>query len=139
MIFFFAYKNVCRGFQWARELGQLCTSKVRVPVYPAEHFYVITNPMPDIHNNLPCVRDFDSATYIREYNGGFLVGAFEPEAKPAFMDYRTIPENWKYKLPDGWKHFGKLCSICIFTRYTCLEIITIIIKKKKSYINTPSY
>ncbi|KAL4119079.1 hypothetical protein QTP88_011944 [Uroleucon formosanum] len=94
----------CAGM-WAREVGNLCSPKVRVPVYPAEHFYVTTSPLPGIGVDLPCIRDFDSHIYAREYNSGFLVGGFEKIAKPAFLNMKLIPPDWKKDMPSDWKHF----------------------------------
>lgn len=76
-------------------------------MYPAEHFYVTTSPIHGVPHDLPYVRDYDSSLYIRELNGGFMVGGFEPEAKPAFTNYRLIPENWKSTLPTDWDHFSE--------------------------------
>src|SRR6266581_1559121 len=47
----------CAG-QWARELGAL--SGVNVPVFSAEHFYLVTRPIPGVHSNLPVMRDPDA-------------------------------------------------------------------------------
>lgn len=88
-------------------MGNLCSPKVRVPVYPAEHFYVTTNPLPGISTDLPCIRDFDSCIYAREYNSGFLIGGFEKTAKPAFLNMKLIPPDWKKDMPIDWKHFSK--------------------------------
>jgi len=79
-----------------------------VPVYPAEHFYVTTSPLPEIGVDLPCIRDFDSHIYAREYNSGFLVGGFEKIAKPAFLNMKLIPPDWKKDMPLDWNHFSKL-------------------------------
>ncbi|XP_050540511.1 pyruvate dehydrogenase phosphatase regulatory subunit, mitochondrial-like isoform X2 [Daktulosphaira vitifoliae] len=94
----------CAGM-WAREVGNLCSPKVRVPVYPAEHFYVTTNPLSGVNDDLPCLRDFDSHIYAREYNSGFLIGGFEKVAKPAFLNTALIPADWKKDMPQDWKHF----------------------------------
>ncbi|XP_069681446.1 pyruvate dehydrogenase phosphatase regulatory subunit, mitochondrial-like [Periplaneta americana] len=97
----------CAGM-WARELGMKCSPRVRVPAIPAEHFYVTTSCFePALDAWLPCVRDYDSHTYVREWNGGFMVGAFELEAKPAFGG-GYVPEEWKNKLPQDWNHFMPL-------------------------------
>lgn len=97
---------------------------MRVPVYPAEHFYVTTNPLPGVPHNIPYVRDFDSAIYIRELNGGFMVGGFEPTAKPAFTQHHFIPDDWKNTLPSDWDHFGmqflKNTKHCKHFRYMAL-------------------
>lgn len=36
-----------------------------------------------------------------------MVGGFELEAKPAFTNYRLIPETWKSTLPTDWDHFSE--------------------------------
>nr|XP_018910548.1 PREDICTED: pyruvate dehydrogenase phosphatase regulatory subunit, mitochondrial-like isoform X2 [Bemisia tabaci] len=97
----------CAGM-WARELGLKSEPKVRIPVYPAEHYYAKTTPISGISDNLPYIRDFDSHIYMREYNGGFLVGGFEPQAKPAFLGHKGVPGDWKKQLPADWDHFKPL-------------------------------
>nr|CAD7398058.1 unnamed protein product [Timema cristinae] len=93
--------------EWARGLGLRCSPTVRIPALPAEHFYVTTPPMADLDPWLPCVRDYDSHTYAREWEGGFMVGGFEKEAKPAFNG-GDVPLDWKNNLPQDWKHFMPL-------------------------------
>nr|CAD7439980.1 unnamed protein product [Timema bartmani] len=96
----------CAGM-WARGLGLRCSPTVRIPALPAEHFYVTTPPVADLDPWLPCVRDYDSHTYAREWEGGFMVGGFEKEAKPAFNG-GDVPVDWKNNLPQDWKHFMPL-------------------------------
>lgn len=73
-----------------------------------------------IDENLPCVRDFDSYTYAREYEKGFMIGWFEPEAKPAFLKGK-IPKDWKKYLRYDWKHISKYtfvsCRNYLIRRY----------------------
>ncbi|XP_066597840.1 pyruvate dehydrogenase phosphatase regulatory subunit, mitochondrial-like isoform X2 [Prorops nasuta] len=98
----------CAGM-WARELGLKCTPPVRIPAYPAEHFYAITPPLsPNVDEDLPCVRDFDSYSYMREWNGGLLVGWFEPEAKPAFENGNVPKKNWAKQIQVDPKHIAPL-------------------------------
>ena len=98
-------------FQWARDLGLKCSPRVRVPVIPAEHFYITTPCFePELDPRLPCVRDYDSHTYVREWEGGFMVGAFELEAKPAFGG-SGIVEDWKNKLPQDWNHISEFLAV----------------------------
>lgn len=81
-----------------------------MPAIPAEHFYVTTSCfVPKLDSLLPCVRDYDSHTYVREWDGGLMVGGFELEAKPAFGG-SDIPEDWKNKLPQDWNHFSKFLT-----------------------------
>ena len=66
---------------WSRQLGE--EINVSVPLYPNEHFYIITEPMKDLPQNLPVLRDYNACLYLKEDAGKMLVGIFEPNAKPA--------------------------------------------------------
>jgi 4-methylaminobutanoate oxidase (formaldehyde-forming) len=81
----------CAGM-WGREVGLM--AGVRVPLHACEHYYILTDPMPDVPANLPVLRDLDSCAYIKEDAGKLLVGAFEPNAKPWGMD--GIPEDFSF-------------------------------------------
>jgi 4-methylaminobutanoate oxidase (formaldehyde-forming) len=106
----------CAG-QWARELGAL--SGVNVPLFPAEHFYLVTRPISGVHPDLPVMRDPDGYIYYKEEVGGLVMGGFEPVAKP--WDVRGIPEGFEFRLlPEDWEHFGILMQNAIH-RTPCLE------------------
>ncbi|XP_028392867.1 pyruvate dehydrogenase phosphatase regulatory subunit, mitochondrial-like isoform X2 [Dendronephthya gigantea] len=97
----------CAG-QWARELGLKSEPVVHVPLHSAEHFYIVTKPLPEIDPMLPVLRDADGWTYFREWNGGILAGGFEPKAKPIFYDDK-IPEKFEFQLfSEDWDHFEVL-------------------------------
>jgi hypothetical protein len=69
----------------------------------AEHFYVVTENLPEPPGSLPVLRDPDHAIYIKEDAGKFLVGMFEPVAKPWGMG--GIPEDCSFEqLPADWDH-----------------------------------
>lgn len=69
----------CAGM-WAREVG--AWADVTVPLHAAEHFYIVTEPLPGLRAGLPILRDADACTYFKEDAGKLLVGWFEPVAKP---------------------------------------------------------
>ena len=69
---------------WSRQIGE--DIGVSIPLYPNEHFYVITEPMNDLPKDLPVLRDYDDCLYFKEDAGKILVGIFEPNAKPAFKE-----------------------------------------------------
>ena len=52
-----------------------------VPVWPCEHFYLLTKPVDGISGNMPTLSDHDGHLYIRDDSGGLLVGCFEPHAR----------------------------------------------------------
>ena len=92
----------CAGM-WARELG--ATAGSHVPLHAAEHFYVVTEPVPGVDGTvLPTLRDPDGCLYARTEPGGkLLVGFFEPVAKPWGQD--GIPEDFSFgRLAEDWQH-----------------------------------
>ncbi len=50
--------------------------------------YIVTEGF-DVSKNLPVLRDLDGLLYAREWSGGMLVGGFELEAKPCFVDEKA--------------------------------------------------
>jgi len=78
-----------------------------VPVIPVEHQYIVTEPHPDLvarrKAGLPemaVLRESDSAWYMREENGGFILGPYERGAPCCYLDgpsaaseYELFQEN----------------------------------------------
>lgn len=90
----------CAGM-WGREVGRM--AGVDVPLHAAEHFYVVTENLPEPPGAVPVLRDPDAAIYFKEDAGKLLVGMFEPVAKPWGMG--GIPEHGSYtQLPADWDH-----------------------------------
>lgn len=94
----------CAGF-WARGVGQLSEPYVKVPLHAVEHYYLHTKPIPELDPLTPVLRDQDGYIYIRENNGRFLAGGFEPVAKPAFEDGKIPASSKERSLPEDWDHF----------------------------------
>ncbi len=89
---------------WSRQLGE--EINVSVPLYPNEHFYIITEPIKDLPRDLPVLRDYNACLYLKEDAGKMLVGIFEPNAKPAFKDKGKVPNDFSFgELPDDFDHF----------------------------------
>ena len=64
-----------------------------VPVMPVEHQYIVTEPHPAVvarrAAGLPemgVLRESDSSWYLREENGGFLLGPYEIGAPACYVD-----------------------------------------------------
>ena len=99
----------CAG-AWARQVGAL--AGVAVPLYAAEHMYVTTEPSSAATSGLPVLRDTDGTVYVKEDAGKFVVGCFEPEAKPLSM--RALPERFEFgELAEDWEHFEEPMSKAI--------------------------
>ena len=89
---------------WSRQIGE--DIGVSVPLYPNEHFYIITEPMKDLPKNLPVLRDYNDCLYLKEDAGKMLVGIFEPSAKNAFKEEGIVPEDFSFgEFPDDFDHF----------------------------------
>ena len=65
---------------WSRDLA--AKAGVNVPLHAAEHFYIVTEPIPGLSRQLPVMRDPDHCAYYKEDAGKLLIGWFEPVAKP---------------------------------------------------------
>src|SRR5437867_5416784 len=106
----------CAG-QWAREFGE--SAGVNVPLYSAEHFYVVTKSIRGVTPSLPVIRDPDGFIYYKEEVGGLVMGGFEPVAKP--WNVPRIPERFEFQLlPEDWDQFEVLMTNAIH-RTPCLE------------------
>ena len=92
---------LCTGL-WSRKLAAM--AGVQAPIWPCEHFYLLTKGIADIQGNLPTLSDHDSHLYIRDDSGGLLVGCFEPLGKP--IDPEVLGEDFSFQLlPEDWDHF----------------------------------
>ncbi|MEM8685957.1 MAG: FAD-dependent oxidoreductase [Pseudomonadota bacterium] len=92
---------VCAGL-WSRKTAGL--SGVGAPVWPCEHFYLLTKPVEGISGNMPTLSDHDSHLYIRDDSGGLLIGCFEPMGKAISPD--ELGEDFAFQLlPEDWDHF----------------------------------
>ena len=89
---------------WSRQIGE--DIGVSVPLYPNEHFYIITEPLKDLPTDLPVLRDYNDCLYLKEDAGKMLVGIFEPGAKNAFKDKGIVPNDFSFgEFPDDFDHF----------------------------------
>lgn len=87
------YVVLCAGM-WSRQIGE--AAGVSIPLYPNEHFYMITEDYKKLPKNLPTFRDPDTYLYMREYNRKLMIGIFEPDAKNAFKKTNKVPENFSF-------------------------------------------
>ncbi len=80
----------CSG-NFARKTGAMVG--LDIPVIPVEHQYIVTEPSPLIKERqakgLPemgVLREADSSWYLREENGGFVLGIYEKGAPCCYVD-----------------------------------------------------
>jgi glycine cleavage system aminomethyltransferase T/glycine/D-amino acid oxidase-like deaminating enzyme len=87
------YIVLCAGM-WSRQIGE--AAGVSIPLYPNEHFYMITEDYKNLPKTLPTFRDPDTYLYAREYHGKIMIGIFEPNAKNAFKKTGKVPNNFSF-------------------------------------------
>jgi 4-methylaminobutanoate oxidase (formaldehyde-forming) len=94
---------------WGRTLADM--SGVTLPLHACEHFYIVTEPIPNLQR-LPVLRVPDECTYYKEDAGKMLIGAFELKAKPWGME--GISEDFCFdQLPEDFDHFQPILENAI--------------------------
>ena len=82
------------------------------PLWPCEHFYLLTKPVDGIIGNTPTLSDHDQHLYIRDDSGGLLVGCFEPMGKPIAPE--ALGEDFAFQLlPEDWDHFEPMMAAAL--------------------------
>jgi dimethylglycine dehydrogenase len=76
---------------YARKTGEMIG--LDIPVIPVEHQYLVTEPHPELQqrraDGLPemaVLRESDGSWYLREENGGFILGPYEEGAPCCYVD-----------------------------------------------------
>jgi heterotetrameric sarcosine oxidase gamma subunit len=92
----------CAGM-WARQLG--AKSGVTIPLQAAEHYYLITERIPELSNTWPVLEDPGSYGYFREEVGGLMIGLFEPLCAP--WNVAGIPDDFSFgEIQPDWERMG---------------------------------
>jgi 4-methylaminobutanoate oxidase (formaldehyde-forming) len=92
----------CAGL-WARELGAL--SGVAISNQAAEHYYLITEAIKDLPQNMPVLEDPSAYGYYRQEGGGLMVGLFEPVCAPWKIEGAPVDTPYLDLEPD-WERMG---------------------------------
>ena len=80
------------GGMWARDLGR--QNNVGVPIHACEHYYLVTEPIPDLPADLPVLRSYCDGTYWKEDAGKLLFGFAHFHAKAWAKD--GIPDSFEF-------------------------------------------
>jgi 4-methylaminobutanoate oxidase (formaldehyde-forming) len=92
----------CAGM-WARQLA--ARNGVVVPLQAAEHYYLLTEEIPDMSGDWPVLEDPASYGYFREEGGGLMLGLFEAVCAP--WQVGGVPEDFSFgELPPDWDRMG---------------------------------
>jgi 4-methylaminobutanoate oxidase (formaldehyde-forming) len=92
----------CAGM-WARQLGEVCG--VSIPNQAAEHYYLLTDDMPEVDRSWPVIEDSSRCVYVRPEGGGLMLGLFEWEG--ATWNARDIPNEFSFgEIEPDWDRMG---------------------------------
>jgi len=76
---------------YARQTGDMVG--LDIPVIPVEHQYIVTEPHPALQKRradgepeMAVLRESDGSWYLREENGGFILGPYEKGAPACYVD-----------------------------------------------------
>ncbi|NEH37647.1 FAD-dependent oxidoreductase (plasmid) [Rhizobium ruizarguesonis] len=96
---------------------------VTVPLHAAEHFYILTEAIPDLPRTLPGLVVLEERLYTKEDAGKLLIGGFEARGKAWGRD--GIPESFEFdELPFDMEHVEPVLEK-FFTRFPALETMGI--------------
>ncbi|MGZ4172129.1 MAG: FAD-dependent oxidoreductase, partial [Solirubrobacteraceae bacterium] len=102
------------GGMYAAEVGRM--AGVRVPVIPFAHEYLVTQPVREraVDTHLPTLRDPDLLVYYREEGAGLVMGGYERQSAPWFLDEQLrdrIPEDFNGRLlEEDWPRFEEIAG-----------------------------
>ena len=116
------YIVLCAGM-WSRQIGE--AAGVSIPLYPNEHFYMITEDYKNLPRVLPTFRDPDTYLYAREYHGKMMLGIFEPNAKNAFKKTGKVPNNFSFGEFKVDKKYIKMLHQLAAKRMPAIKNLTI--------------
>ncbi len=116
------YIVLCAGM-WSRQIGE--AAGVSIPLYPNEHFYMVTENYKNLPKTLPTFRDPDTYLYIREYHKKIMIGIFEPKAKNAFKKSGKVPNNFSFGEFKVNKNYSKMLHKLASKRITDINKLKI--------------
>ena len=97
---------LCAGL-WSRGFAK--RYGVSVPLWPCEHFYLLTKKMEAISGHLPSLVDQDASLYLRDESGGLLVGSFELDGKA--LNPARLGKDFAFNLlEEDWEHFEPMMN-----------------------------
>jgi 4-methylaminobutanoate oxidase (formaldehyde-forming) len=88
---------------WAREFA--AQNGIHLSNQAAEHYYLITEPIKDLPQNMPVLEDPSAYGYYRQEGAGLMVGLFEPVCAPWKIE--GIPTDLPFAdLAPDWDRMG---------------------------------
>ncbi|WP_317057851.1 GcvT family protein [Roseovarius rhodophyticola] len=93
---------LCAG-AWSKPLAS--HAGLALPLQAVEHMYVVTEPMPNLPDPFPVLRDLDTGIYVKGDAGKLVIGGFEPQAK-CWDAFGPEGDRPFLELAEDWDQFG---------------------------------
>ncbi len=106
------------GGMWTHQLAKRIN--VPVPLHAAEHFYIVTEPVPGLARSTPILTVADERAYYKEDAGKLLIGGFEAAGKawpapgqpiPAGFSFQELPPDMEHMEPILARAFGRVPAL----------------------------
>lgn len=112
---------LCCG-AWSKQLAD--TAGVSLALQAVEHMYVVTEPVENIPQPFPVIRDLDTGIYIKGDAGGkLIIGGFEANAK-CWDAYGPNGQTPFLELGEDWDQFTPFMHAAL-TLFPALESVGI--------------
>ncbi|MFZ5809230.1 MAG: FAD-dependent oxidoreductase [Chloroflexota bacterium] len=92
---------------WAPRVAAM--AGVHIPTTPVDHQHIALKAIPgkEFSHQTPCLRDPDNLIYLREEQGGLVIGGYEPNPKERWID--GVPwEHGNTSLPPDFDRFEQI-------------------------------
>ena len=101
---------------WTHQLAK--QHGVTVPLHAAEHFYIVTDRIPDLSPEIPILAISAERSYWKEETGKLLIGGFEAKGKA--WPKKDIPPDFEFdEIPFDMAHNEPLLDM-VFARVPAL-------------------
>jgi len=98
---------------YTAEIGRMVD--VRIPIIPMSHQYIVTGAFREVSksdSHIPTLRDPDNLVYYREDGQGLVMGGYERQSAPTFLDDKKedrVPYDFNGKLlEEDWPRLEEI-------------------------------
>ncbi len=107
------------GGMWTHRFAK--EFNVAIPLHAAEHFYIVTEPIPELSRSTPILTVAEERAYYKEDAGKLLVGGFEALGKAWPSAGSEIPQKFSFQeLPPDMEQMEPILSLA-FNRVPALQ------------------
>lgn len=93
----------CTGM-YARQFAETAAGVYNLPNQAAEHYYLITDTIPEVDPSWPVVEDASNCVYIRPEGGGLMLGLFERDGAPWKATKDGVPNDFVFgEIEPDWE------------------------------------